>query len=273
MTTPLHIRHTAVAGQFYPADAAEIERMIAHFNRVLDDNVDMRTLESKHVRAVISPHAGYIYSGFTANAVLRILGAQRPTRVVVIGPSHRVYLRGVSVSDFDRFETPLGMLPIDKRIVATLLEMPGFTSMPEAHHEHSTEVQMPFIKHYLPDVSVVELVYGEVAPETLSEAIDLLLEDPETAIVISTDLSHYHSLEEAKRRDAVCLAAIDKRDRALLHRGCEACGKLGVEAMLISAQRRGLEAQVIDYRTSADASGDTSQVVGYTGAIFSEGGE
>jgi len=139
-----------------------------------------------------------------------------------------------------------------------------------AHHGHSTEVQTPFIKTYEPDVSVVELVYGDEDPANLSKVIDYLLEDPKTAIVISTDLSHYYDIEKANRLDSVCLDAVKKLDESELHQGCEACGKIGVEAMLLSAKKRGLESILLDYRTSADASGDKSQVVGYMSAAFVE---
>lgn len=127
---------------------------------------------------------------------------------------------------------------------------------------------MPFIKEYLPDVTVVELVYGAEEPGRLAKVISYLLEDPEIGIVISTDLSHYYDIEKAKHLDSICLDAVVKEDPAGLHQGCEACGKIGVEAMLIAAREKGLKPLLLDYRTSADASGDESQVVGYMSAAF-----
>jgi AmmeMemoRadiSam system protein B len=266
----MSVRKAAVAGQFYPASANEIIRMIERFDDALDKHIDPAKLTQWRTRAVIVPHAGYIYSGFTANAVLRILASQKPERIVVIGPSHRVYFKGFSVSMYDRFETPLGDLTIDTQLARDIAQRFGGGFAEAAHHEHSTEVQMPLIKYRLPDVKVVEVVYGEADAKTLADMIAWLLEDPKTAVVISTDLSHYYDIKKAQQLDNICLKAVDTLDTALLHRGCEACGKLGVEAMLIAAKRLGLRSHIVDYRTSADASGDTSQVVGYMGAVFSE---
>jgi len=266
----MRVRETAVAGQFYPASATEIVAMIEHYNTILDKHVDMNELLSMRTNAIIVPHAGYVYSGFTANVALRFLGAQQLDRVVVIGPSHRVYLEGVSVSDYENYETPLGRLPIARGLVERLKEKFGVTFLPDAHAEHSTEVQMPFIKYYMPDVSVVELVYGKEDPEHLSLIINDLLREHGTGVVISTDLSHYYDIQKAQRLDSICLDAVAKLDPTLLHQGCEACGKIGVEAMIRTAKERGLKPHILDYRTSADASGDKSQVVGYASVAFRE---
>jgi len=266
----MSVRKPAVAGQFYPATREEIERYIAHFNRLLEEHADLSALLHKRIRAAIVPHAGYIYSGFTANVTLRLLAAQKPKRLVVIGPSHRIYFEGFSVGLFDAYETPEGTLPGNVAYAQALMERFGGTFVPEAHVEHSTEVQLPLIAHYLPDVRIVEIVYGKVDPDVLVPLIEAALDDPDTAVVISTDLSHYYDIEKAKRLDGVCLEAIAKLDRRLLHQGCEACGIIGVEAMIEAARRKGLIPHIVDYRTSADASGDTSQVVGYTGVVFSE---
>ncbi|OQX72570.1 MAG: AmmeMemoRadiSam system protein B [Campylobacteraceae bacterium 4484_4] len=264
----MSIRTTAVAGQFYPADASQIRAMFEHYNNILDQHIRDPKLLEKASRAIIVPHAGYIYSGFTANIAHRILGNSGVKRVVVIGPSHRVYLNGTSVSDYESYETPLGDLPIDRELVRTLRERFGLSFLPQAHQEHSTEVQMPFIKTYLPDTKVVELVYGDENPEHLAKIIEYLLEDPDTGVVISTDLSHYYDIKQAKRLDAICLEAVKEESTELLHKGCEACGKIGVEAMLIAAKKLHLAPLLLDYRTSADASGDESQVVGYMSAAF-----
>jgi len=261
-------RETAVAGQFYPASAEEIEKMLDHYNQILDEHIKDATLLALKPRAVIVPHAGYVYSGFTANIALRLLGNSDIKRIVVIGPSHRVFVNGVSVSDYDSYRTPLGTFPIDRELVGELKRRFGLHFQPDAHHEHSTEVEMPLIREYQRDVSIAELVYGQEEPSHLAEVIDYLLEDPQTAIQISTDLSHYYDIEKAKRLDSVCLDAVQKLDPAELHQGCEACGKIGVEAMLIAAKKRGLKPILLDYRTSADASGDESQVVGYMSAAF-----
>jgi AmmeMemoRadiSam system protein B len=171
---------------------------------------------------------------------------------------------------FESFETPLGDLPIDKSLANEMIEELGLRFQSDAHAEHSTEVQMPFIKYYLPQSSVVELVYGNEKAIKLSKVINHLLHDPDTAVVISTDLSHYYDQQKANKLDSICLDAVLKLDPNELHEGCEACGKIGVEAMILSAREKGLKTTLLDYRTSADASGDTSQVVGYMSAAFIE---
>ena len=261
-------RETTVAGEFYPANAQEIESMFDHYNKILDEHLEDAKLLQHKPRAIIVPHAGYIYSAFTANIAFRLLQNSHAKRVVVIGPSHRVYLKGTSISDFDQYETPFGTLPIDKKLVNELKEKFGLLFIPEAHQEHSTEVQMPFVKTYDKEASVVELVYGDEDPNRLSKVITYLLDDPDTVIVISTDLSHYYDIRKAKHLDTICMDAIRNLDPSELHEGCEACGKIGIEAILIAAKIKGLKPILLDYRTSADASGDESQVVGYMSAAF-----
>jgi len=264
------IRKDAVAGQFYPDSPSEIEKMIAHYNKILDENLKDKEVLNLTPRAIIVPHAGYVYSAFTANFAFRLLANTDVQRVVVIGPSHRVYVKGVSISDYDEYETPFGDLAIDKALVTDLKARFGLIFAPEAHHEHSTEVEMPLLKYYKPDVKVVELVYGDETPAHLAEVIDYLLEDSQTAVVISTDLSHYYDIQKANTLDSICMQAVAELDPAKLHQGCEACGKIGVEAMILAAKKRALKPMLLDYRTSADASGDESQVVGYMSAVFME---
>ena len=266
----MSVRESAVSGQFYPKDAQRIEEMIAHYNRLLEHSGVLESLSHLKPRAVIAPHAGYIYSAFTANVAIRLLANTQAKRLLVIGPSHRVYLRGSSIGLFDAYETPYGTMPVDTAYAHILAERFSLGFVPDAHHEHSTEVEVPLVRHYLPEAKIIEIVYGDETPKHLAEVIAYALADPQTVTVISTDLSHYYSLEEAKRRDALCLAAIEKLDVALLHQGCEACGKIGVEALLIAAKEKGLKPLLLDYRTSADASGDSSQVVGYVSAAFVE---
>lgn len=264
----MSIRKTAVAGQFYPANYKDIQEMFTHYNEVLDKSITDKSLLDISPRAIIVPHAGYVYSGFTANVAYRLLKNSVSKHVAVIGPSHRVYIRGTSVCEYDNFETPMGLMPIDKKLANTLKEMFGLTFQPDAHHEHSTEVQMPFIKTYLDNPSVVELVYGDEDPKNLAKVINFLLQNPDMTVVISTDLSHYYDINKANRLDDICLDAIQTLDTSKLHHGCEACGIIGVEALMIIAKEIGLKPILLDYRTSADASGDKSQVVGYMSAAF-----
>jgi AmmeMemoRadiSam system protein B len=264
-------RETAVEGQFYPSDVGEIKRVFEHYNRILDDHFAKDDeIWQLHPRAVIVPHAGYVYSGFTANIALKVLADQEIEHIVIIGPSHRIYFKGSSIADFDTYHTPLGDLPIDRNLARELKEEFELQTYPDAHHEHSTEVQFPFIKAYKPDVMVEEIVYSDESPLKLAKVIKKLLADPKTAVVISSDLSHYYTIEKANYLDGICLDAVREMDRGKLHEGCEACGKIGIEAMMIAAKEMGLDPVILDYRTSADASGDKSQVVGYMSAAFVE---
>lgn len=255
-------RTMAHAGTFYPADPAEITRYFKAFESAQPGD------PAHAPRAVVVPHAGYVYSGFTAESAYRCFKNSHAKRAVVIGPSHRVAYRGISVSAFDAFETPFGALPVDRSYAEQLISDFGLGFDPQMHHEHSTEVQMPFIKYFAPDMQVVEMVYGSFSPESLGGIINVLLDDEENLIVISTDLSHFYTLEQANRLDNICLNAIKNEDPALLHQGCEACGKIGVEAMLIAAKAHQLGVELLDYRTSAWATRDESNVVGYTSALF-----
>lgn len=255
-------RATAHAGTFYPNNAAEIEKYFSTFESM--GNIDV----PQTPRALIVPHAGYVYSGFTAHLAFEQLRHTKAKRAIVIGPSHRVAYHGMSVSTFDEFSTPLGAISIDKAYAEQLKTTYRLGFEPSMHHEHSTEVQMPFIKHYAPQLQVVEIVYGFFDPERLGAIVTELLKDETNLVVISTDLSHFYSEEEANRLDNVCLTAIDTRAPALLHSGCEACGAIGVEGMLIAANNDDLQVKVLDYRTSSWATKDTSNVVGYASAVF-----
>lgn len=263
-------RVMSVAGSFYPSSAHEINTIIDHFNTILESHPDvMKHFSTLSGDAIIVPHAGWIYSGFTANIAFRVLIPTQPKTIVVIGPSHRVGFEGASIADTDMYQTPLGDLAIDRALVKELKQRFSITCFAEAHHEHSTEVQMPFIKHYFPEANVIEMVYAYAEPSLIEPIIAYCLENADTAVVISTDLSHYYSLDEANKLDSICLEAIQNENTAELHQGCEACGMIGVEAMLNVAKKKGLKSTILDYRTSADASGDTARVVGYASALFS----
>lgn len=265
----MSVRNMSVSGSFYPADAQSLHEMIDHFNTILESHPDvLKRFDSLHGNAVIVPHAGWIYSGFTANIAFHVLSNVNPKTIIVIGPSHRVGFEGVSICDADNYETPFGDLKIDRSLVNTLMQQFNIHHYPQAHHEHSTEVQMPFIKHYLPDAKVIELVYAYAEPSLLEPIISYFLGLHDTAVVISTDLSHYYSLSEANKLDSICLEAIRNENVQTLHEGCEACGMIGVEAMLNTAKKRDLKSILLDYRTSADASGDNTKVVGYTSVLF-----
>ena len=258
-------REMSVAGSFYPDSKEEIEKYLTYFNKVYDRHF---TLSDAKSRIVIVPHAGYVYSGFTANVAYRILKNCGVKRFVVIGPSHRVGFDGISMCDYEEYKTPFGMLEADREIVKILQEKFALKCMPQAHHEHSTEVQFPLLKYYIPDATLVELVYSNAKAKTISEIIDTLLKNKEIGIIISTDLSHFYTLKEANIIDHICIDSIEHLEIDRLHEGCEACGKIGVEGVLLSAKKAGMRAHIIDYRTSADVSNDASNVVGYVSAYF-----
>lgn len=258
-------REMSVAGTFYPAEAQEIERYIKHFTNVYDEHFELPNLKT---RAVIVPHAGYIYSGFTANTAYRLLAQSAIKNFVIIGPSHKVRFYGASLCHYESYETPFGELASVKTLASELIQKFKLQCIAEAHAEHSTEVQFPFLKYYIPDANILEIVYGGAHPDEIANIIDFVLQKEDTGVIISTDLSHFYTLEEANRLDAICVNAIADLDIESLHSGCEACGIIGVEAMILSAKKKNLHVELLDYRTSADTSLDKSSVVGYLSACF-----
>lgn len=256
-------RSAFVRGVFYPQTCEEIKHYIAHFNATIKE-----PLPSLTPRALIVPHAGYIYSGYTANLAYACASKHAYERIVVIGPSHRVFVEGASLAEFDTYETPCGEQAIDKIFGDALKRSFAFlTHLPEAHAEHSTETQMPFIKHYFPHTKVIEIVYGKLSSTELSMLINTLLETEKTLVVISTDLSHFYTQEEAIILDTQCIEAI-KTLNIEGFRECEACGMTGIQALITSALRFKLNPYFLDYRTSFERSKDASRVVGYTSFIF-----
>ena len=263
------IRQSAVAGQFYPASCSEIKTTFKRFNEAFDRlEIDKEILNTVP-RAIIAPHAGYIYSGFTANMAYRSLAHTTAKRIIVIGPSHHHYFKGISGAYYETYPTPCGDLTIDSAYLFALAKKFNIVFEPKAHaKEHSTEVQMPFIQHYLKEKKVIELVYSDIAVKELAGIIYALLNNPDNAVVISSDLSHFHTLEIAKQHDYACLKAIESMDEERFKAGCEACGLTGIQALILSAKKLKLSSKLLDYRTSADASGDRSSVVGYLSAMF-----
>ena len=259
----MNIRKSVVSGSFYPDKKEELLKYINQFNSFKTNN---ETFED--IKAIIVPHAGYIYSGFTANLAYKLASKKEIKRVIVIGPSHRVYLKGASVAIYDEYETPLGNLKIDKEFSQNLIDKYDFLDFNvECEFEHSTETQAPFIKHYFENVQLVEIIYGEINYEDLSKVIDEVLSHSDNFVVISTDLSHFYTLEEAQKLDNICLEAIDKKDLKMFDY-CEACGKVGVKAIIDCAIKNDFDTKVLNYCTSADVTKDKSRVVGYTTALI-----
>ncbi len=258
-------RTMSVAGTFYPARDTELERYFEYFNKIHDENFEKNKTKTK---AVIVPHAGYIYSGYTANIAYRALQNAPLANYVVIGPSHKIAFKGISICSCDAYETPFGSIASATTLGNKLKENFALEYIEQAHAEHSTEVQFPFIKYYLPDANIVELVYSDIDPTKVAKILQFVLEQEDCGIIVSTDLSHFYPLDDANKLDNICLNAIDTLDISMLHQGCEACGKIGIEATLLCAKALSLKPTILDYRTSADASNDTKSVVGYVSALF-----
>lgn len=252
------VRPAAVAGQFYPADPKELRGTVEAF---LSAAASAKVFPPK---CLIAPHAGYPYSGpIAAAAYAQLVGADFITRVVLIGPSHFVHFRGIAGSSASQFQTPLGPVPVDEQAYAKVKDLPQFVISDKAHsREHSLEVHLPFLQVLLPRFSIVPLVVGEATPEEVAEVLDRLWGQNETLVVASTDLSHYHDAETARRLDrATADAIVQMRPEAISED--RACGRLAVSGLLRIAAARQLRTRELDLRNSGDTAGPRHQVVGY----------
>ena len=253
----LRIRRPAVAGLFYPAHAPELRSAV---ESVLGEAAGTRA-----PKAIIAPHAGYVYSGPVAgSAYTRVVpGRGRVTQVVLLGPAHRTPDAGIAASSAGAFSTPLGQVPVDTRARDLLVDAGLVTVRDDAHaQEHSLEVQLPFIQACLGDVMVLPLAVGQVSPAEVAEVLDRVWGGEETLIVVSSDLSHYHDHATAEELDRRTASAIVDRRPDLLGPG-DACGVIPVQGLLLAARRHGLEVELLDLRTSADTAGGADRVVGY----------
>jgi hypothetical protein len=206
-----------------------------------------------------------VYSGpVAASAFARIAPLRgRIRRVVLIGPSHHVALRGLAVPSAGAFATPLGDVPVDRAAVERLLGLPQVVERDDAHaREHSLEVQLPFLQQVLGEFALVPLAAGDASAEEVAEVLERFLDEPQTLIVVSTDLSHYHDYTTARRMDAATSRAIEELRPELLGRE-SACGRVAVGGLLVLARRRGLSVRTLDLRSSGDTAGPRDQVVGY----------
>ena len=270
MTNQPHTRSAAVAGTFYQGDrellADEIAAMLAEARPSLSPG-------PLRPKALIVPHAGHIYSGPIAARAYALLVPLRAVikRVVMLGPAHRVAVRGLALPDTEAFATPLGRIPLDQDAMRRAQTLPQVCLSRAAHAaEHSLEVQLPFLQNVLGDFTLVPLVVGDASGEEVADVIELLWGGPETLIVISSDLSHYLPYAEAQRKDR---ATVDRILRlAPLDEFEQACGALPINGMIEAARRRGLETTLLDLRNSGDTASDRSRVVGYAALAFAEPG-
>jgi MEMO1 family protein len=262
MSAALRVRRPAVAGSFYPGDSAALGSFV---DRLLADAKRSLPAGAPVPKALIVPHAGYIYSGpVAASGYARLIPAVgRITRVVLVGPAHRVWFEGLALPGADRLETPLGQTR------AAGADAPGVIVSARAHaDEHSLEVHLPFIQRVLGDVEVIPLLAGEASPESVAAALDALWGGAETSIVVSSDLSHYHAWADAVQRDARTAGQIEALGPPLDHD--QACGATPVNGLLAAARRRGLRVERLDLRNSGDTAGPRDQVVGYGAFGFFE---
>ncbi len=256
------IRPAAVAGSFYPADPTVLRRDVAAY---LSAAVPLAsTPESVPPLALIVPHAGYIYSAPVAARAFAALAARRGRidRVLLIGPCHRVAVRGIAIPATAAFVTPLGHVPVDQAGLDAVRTLPQVTVSDEAHAaEHALEVQLPFLQQVLGEFRLLPLAVGQASSEEVAEVIERLWADDRTLPVISSDLSHYLAYGAAQARDRQ--TADDICAGRLLTRFDQACGALPVNGLMMVAARRGLDIRLLDLRNSGDTAGDRSRVVGY----------
>jgi AmmeMemoRadiSam system protein B len=251
-------RQPAVAGTFYPAEPQQLHLL-------LDQYLNEADTAPKVPKAMIVPHAGYIYSGpVAATAYARLLKAHdQISRVVLIGPSHRVGFHGLAITSAQNFVTPLGSIEVDQKTVHAIAKLPFVDYLEQAHAmEHSLEVHLPFLQEMLDDFKIVPIVTGDAPAEQVAQVLEMLWGGEETLIVISSDLSHYHDYATCQKLDKATSMAIEKLQYESL--GADsACGRVGIGGLLKLAREKSLAVKNIDLRNSGDTAGDKKRVVGY----------
>lgn len=260
------LRPPAVAGMFYPSSAYELQSDVeAYMAR------GHKLHPAPRPKALIVPHAGYPYSGPVAGSAFRLLiGLHKEiTRVILIGPCHRVAFRGMALAGVDAFQTPLGDVPVDHNAERALAHCEHLHVDDRTHREeHSLEVELPFLQCALDAFTIIPVVVGDATGREVAEVIEALWGGPETLIVISSDLSHYLPYAQAQALDRLTANAIIGQTPELIEPEM-ACGRLAIQGLLIAAGHHGLRATLIDLRNSGDTAGDKSQVVGYGAFVFS----
>lgn len=263
------VRAAAVAGQFYPREAGELRRCVQALLAEAEDRNP--PAQAQPIKALIVPHAGYVYSAPIASTAFQRLAGQAEAirRVILLGPTHHVPVAGLALPGAHAFETPLGRIPVDEAGVQRVQHLPQVKTSPLAHaYEHSLEVQLPFLQLTLGDFQLVPFAVGHPSPEEVAEVLDLLWGGPETLIVVSSDLSHYHPYDVAQRLDRQTCASIASLE--LLSHHDQACGATPVNGLLLAARRRGLKSHLVDLRNSGNTAGDRRSVVGYGAFVFTE---
>lgn len=257
-------RPAAVSGMFYPDNPAGLTAMLQGF-------LAEAPVGTLRVKALIVPHAGYVYSGPIAASAYALLQPARENikRVVLLGPVHRVWTPGLALPGVTAFETPLGNVTLDQEAIALIDGLPQVQTHPAAHaQEHSLEVQLPFLQNTLDDFSLVPLAVGGASPEQVAEVLERLWGGAETLIVVSSDLSHFLGYEEAQQVDRATVHEILIYNNHLV--GEQACGCHAINGLLLAARRHELIPHLLDLRNSGDTAGDRNRVVGYAAIAFTE---
>lgn len=255
----MNVRPAAVAGQFYPADPAVLNQTLERLLQAVLLTRGRMVVDKP--RALIVPHAGYQYSGSVAAMAYAALRPGDYSRVLLLGPAHRVALRGLALPDAKAFVTPLGQVPIDATACRQLLALPEVSVRSDAHEfEHALEVQLPFLQHQLGRFELIPVVVGDCAPEDVAAVIRAVLDD-KTLLVISTDLSHFHPEAEAHQLDADTVRKILAGDATIEPE--QACGAMPLNGFLQYCGRDLSELQLLAAETSADHGGPRARVVGY----------
>lgn len=263
------IRQAAVAGAFYPGQGPTLADTVQTLLDRVKPDADRHAALPK---ALIVPHAGYIYSGATAALAYARLSAGRQTirRVVLLGPVHRVPVRGLALAGADAFATPLGAIDVDQAAITMIAALPQVVLSPPAHAmEHSLEVQLPFLQTVLDDFKLVPLVVGDATVAEVAEVLERLWGGAETLIVISSDLSHFLPYASAQAVDRQTVQSMLALDPHLTHE--QACGGTPVNGLLQAARRHHLQPQLLGLCNSGDTAGDKQRVVGYAALAFMEG--
>lgn len=256
----LTIRPAAVAGMFYSDDPAQLRADILHYLKGA-----RRHIFNTPPKAIIAPHAGYVYSGPVAASAYTLLEplAEKIRHVILLGPSHRLAFRGIATPDADIFTTPLGQVRINRQFCHTAEQFDFVQPIPAAHaEEHSLEVQLPFLQTLLQDFDLTPLLVGDCHPEDVAKVLDTLWGNDDTLIVISSDLSHYHNYEVARRLDSNTSHAIEQLQPEKISYD-DACGRTPLNGLLTLAKQKHLEIDTLDLRNSGDTAGSKDRVVGY----------
>lgn len=258
------VRPPAVAGSFYPGVSARLSAEVDRFLSEVDAGADTAT-----PKALIVPHAGYIYSGIVAARGYARLRREGLRQIVLFGPAHFVPLRGLALPDADAFGTPLGSVPLDAGLADQLAKAQGIGRNAAAHaREHSLEVQLPFLQRILSDFRIVPLVVGRASAQEVASAMDVAWGDSSTVIVVSSDLSHYLPYEDAAQLDRRTIDQILALGPALNEE--QACGARAINGLFLAAAKHRLRPRLVDLRNSGDTAGSREEVVGYASIAFYE---